>query len=185
VRLIAATNRDLKQMVAERQFRDDLYYRLNVFPITIPPLRERREDIPLLVRFFAGKFAQHMKKRIEIISAEAVAALQQYHWPGNIRELENFIERAAILTQGTELQIQFSELKPTSQAVTPSASTFEAPAESASLQSIEREHILRVLHETDWVVGGPEGAAARLGLKRTTLQARMRKLGIARHRAAH
>ena len=189
VRLIAATNRDLYQMVGERRFRDDLYYRLNVFPITIPPLRERREDIPLLVSFFASKFARHMKKRIETISADAVAAMQQYNWPGNIRELENFIERAVILTQGTDLQIPFSEMKlPLKAASSPGAPIQATPSkegpELTSLESVERDHILRVLNETDWVVSGPNGAAARLGLKRTTLQARMKKLGISRHRAA-
>jgi formate hydrogenlyase transcriptional activator len=191
VRLIAATNRALEQMVAERRFRDDLYYRLNVFPITIPPLRERREDIPLLVRFFASRFARRMNKRIETIPVDAVTALQEYHWPGNIRELENFIERAVIVTQGKELQIPLAAMKPPVQAVasttaqSTSASIPSAGAtESASLESIAREHIVRVLNETNWVVSGPEGAAARLGLKRTTLQARMKKLGIARHRTA-
>jgi formate hydrogenlyase transcriptional activator len=187
-RLIAATNRDLEQMVAERKFRDDLYYRLNVFPITIPPLRERREDIPLLVRFFASKFARHMKKRIETIPADAVAALQEYNWPGNIRELENFIERTVILTPGAELQIPFNELKPVIKAAAvitpPAVPTTESPAELTSLEAVEREHILRVLRETDWLVSGANGAAARLGLKRTTLQARMKKLGISRHRTA-
>jgi formate hydrogenlyase transcriptional activator len=188
-RLIAATNRDLEQMVAERRFRDDLFYRLNVFPITIPPLRERREDIPSLVRFFASKFARQMKKRIETIPSEAVATLQQYHWPGNIRELENLIERAVILAQGTQLQIPFTEMKASPRTVVPTttttASVAPAPAppastEFSSLEAIERDHILRVLRETNWVVGGSEGAAARLGLKRTTLQARMKKLGIER-----
>jgi formate hydrogenlyase transcriptional activator len=185
VRLIAATNRDLSRMVAERGFRDDLYYRLNVFPITIPPLRERREDIPLLVRFFASKFARRMKKRIETIPAESVAALQEYDWPGNIRELENFIERSVILTRGAELEISSGEMKlpvktaPSNAPAVPVAAP-ENSSESTSLESIERDHILRVLNETDWVVGGANGAAARLGLKRTTLQARMKKLGIAR-----
>jgi formate hydrogenlyase transcriptional activator len=184
VRLIAATNRALEQMVSERRFRDDLYYRLNVFPITIPPLRERREDIPLLVRFFASRFARRMNKRIETIPAEAVLALQKYHWPGNIRELENFIERAVILTHGKELQIPLGEMKLTATTVTPAPLHQEATNESSSLESIEREHILRVLKETNWVIGGADGAAARLGLKRTTLQARMKKLGIARHHTA-
>jgi formate hydrogenlyase transcriptional activator len=185
VRLIAATNRNLSQMVAERGFRDDLYYRLNVFPITIPPLRERREDIPLLVRFFASKFASRMKKRIETIPAESVAALEQYDWPGNIRELENFIERAVILTRGAELEIPTGEMKLPVKAAPPNSPSVpvaarEDSSESTSLESIERDHIIRVLNETDWVVGGANGAAARLGLKRTTLQARMKKLGIAR-----
>ena len=184
VRLIAATNRSLEQMVSERQFRDDLYYRLNVFPITIPPLRERREDIPLLVRFFASKFARRMNKRIETIPAEAVVTLKEYRWPGNIRELENFIERAVILTPGKELQIPLAEMKPSAKSVTSATVQSGPTVEQTSLESVERDHILRVLRETNWVVGGADGAAARLGLKRTTLQARMKKLGIARHHAA-
>lgn len=187
VRLVAATNRDLAQMAAEHRFRSDLYYRLNVFPITIPPLRERPEDIPLLVRFFAQKFARRMKKRIETIPAEAVAALQQYRWPGNIRELENFIERAVILTPGPVLQIPLSEIKlpaqPASNVAPVAIPAATIPADTSSdgsLEAIEREHILRVLRETDWTVGGSEGAAAKLGMKRTTLQSRMKKLGITR-----
>jgi formate hydrogenlyase transcriptional activator len=191
VRLIAATNRDLAQMSAENRFRSDLYYRLNVFPITIPPLRERPEDIPVLVRFFANKFVGRLRKNVESIPADAVAALQQYHWPGNIRELENFIERAVILTQGPELQIPISEINlPTTfamsaskpaivKAVAPSSPT-QPPTDTNSLVAIEREHILRILHKTNWVVGGPTGAAAQLGMKRTTLQNRIRKLGITR-----
>lgn len=178
VRLIAATNRDLAQMSAENRYRSDLYYRLNVFPITIPPLRERPEDIPLLVRFFANKFAGRMKKQIETIPKEAISVLQQYHWPGNIRELENMIERAVILTQGAELQIPLPEIKlqprPTLSASAPAAEN------DGSLEAIERDAILRVLRETNWVVGGPAGAAAKLGMKRTTLQNRMRKLGISK-----
>src|SRR5262249_53205580 len=149
VRLIAATNRDLAQMAAENRFRSDLFYRLNVFPITIPPLRERPEDIPLLVRFFANKFAVRMKKRIETIPAEVIAALQRYHWPGNIRELENMIERATILTHGPELQIHLPEINlPAKPAAVP-VHTTPAPApppstDSASLEAVEREHILRV-----------------------------------------
>jgi formate hydrogenlyase transcriptional activator len=173
VRLVAATNCDLEEMVAAKQFRGDLFYRLNVFPITIPPLRERREDIPLLVRSFAQRFAHRMKKRIDRIPTEAMTALTQYHWPGNVRELENLIERAVILSPGPELEISITELKPAA----------SAPAEKSSaltLEAAEREHILRVLRETDWVVSGPAGAAARLGMNRSTLQSRMRKLGIAR-----
>ncbi len=178
VRLIAATNRDLAQMAVENRYRSDLFYRLNVFPITIPPLRERPEDIPVLARFFANKFAGRMKKQIETIPAEAVAALQRYHWPGNIRELENMIERAVILTQGAELQIPLPEINVPAKTAVAVATSVPAPAppsssDSASLEAIEREHILRVLAETDWVVGGPNGAATRLRMKRTTLQARM------------
>jgi formate hydrogenlyase transcriptional activator len=181
VRLIAATNRDLAQQAAENKFRSDLYYRLNVFPITIPPLRERHEDIPLLVRFFANKFALRMKKQIKTIPAEAIAVLQQYQWPGNIRELENMIERAVILTQGAELNIPLSEIKlPVKTAVAVAASMPASSPESDSLEAIERDHIIRVLNETNWTVGGPHGTAARLGMKRTTLQARMKKLGITR-----
>jgi formate hydrogenlyase transcriptional activator len=179
VRLVAATNCDLAQMVAEKKFRSDLYYRLNVFPVHIPSLRERPEDIQLLVRFFAQKFARRMKKRIESIPAEAVAALSSYSWPGNVRELENLIERAVILSKGSELEIPLSEIKP-SRPPEPAQSRAIEPAQDSTLEAAEREHILRVLTETNWVVGGPTGAAARLGMKRTTLQSRMRKLNISR-----
>jgi formate hydrogenlyase transcriptional activator len=167
VRVVAATNRNLAQMVEEDLFRRDLYYRLNVFPILIPPLRERSEDIPLLVRYFVQKYARLMDRRIETISAEEMDALTRYHWPGNVRELENLIERAVILSPGPELRVPVAELKQPS----------EAPA-NLTLQAAEREHMVRVLRETNWVVGGPRGAATRLGLKRTTLQSKMRKLGI-------
>jgi formate hydrogenlyase transcriptional activator len=168
VRLVAATNRNLTQMVEEDLFRRDLYYRLNVFPILIPPLRERSEDIPLLVRYFVQKYARQMDRRIESISAEELDSLTRYHWPGNVRELENLIERAVILSPGPELRLPVAEFKQPS----------EAPS-NLTLQTAEREHIVRVLEETNWVVGGPRGAATRLGLKRTTLQSKMRKLGIA------
>ena len=171
VRLVAATNQDLAQMATDKQFRSDLYYRLNVFPITAPPLRERSEDLPLLVRYFAQQYARRMNKRIETIPAETMTALSQYHWPGNIRELENLIERSVILSQGPDLRVPLGELKTQATAVTNGATTLEAA---------EREHILRVLHETDWVIGGSSGAAFRLGMKRTTLQSKMRKLGISR-----
>ena len=171
VRLVAATNRDLAQMVTDKQFRSDLYYRLNVFPITAPPLRARPEDIPLLVRYFAQKYARLMSKRIETIPTGAMTALAKYHWPGNIRELENLIERSVILSQGPDLHVPLGELK--------------APATSAhngvaTLEAAEREHIQRVLRETNWVIGGSSGAATRLGMKRTTLQSKIRKLGISR-----
>src|SRR5262249_32041638 len=173
VRLIAATNAGLEQMVAEKRYRGDLYYRLNVFPITIPPLRERPQDIPALARFFTQKCARRLKKHIESISSEAMAALTGYHWPGNVRELEHFIERAIILTQGPELEVSVAELKPPSAVTT-------TPGNISTLETAEREHILRALEETNWVIGGPSGAAARLGMKRTTLQSRMQKLGLAR-----
>jgi len=175
VRLVAATNSDLAQRVNEKQFRSDLYYRLSVFPVTIPPLRERREDIPLLVRYFVQKYARRMKKRIDTIPTKAMRALVGSHWPGNVRELQNFIERAVILSRGSELEIPLSEFK---------QQTNPAPASSSgglfTLEEAEREHVLRALNETDWVLGGPKGAAARLGMKRTTLQSLMKKLGIAR-----
>src|SRR5918996_2292839 len=175
VRVVAATNADLPQKVADKQFRDDLYYRLNVFPIANPPLRERREDIPLLVHHFAQKHAQRIKKPINIIPATAMSALTEYHWPGNIRELENFIERAIILSRGAELQLPFGELGQ------PRKSFAAIPADNFhTLEEAKRGHIVRTLKETNWVIGGPTGAAARLGTKRTTLQYQMKKLGITR-----
>jgi formate hydrogenlyase transcriptional activator len=185
VRLVAATNADLARRVAERQFRDDLYYRLNVFPVTVPPLRERREDIPLLVRYFAQKHARHMKKPIDTIPSRAMAALTEYHWPGNVRELENFIERAVILSRGPELEVPLGELKhkaPSKSiaALMAARLPMSLPDGVGTLEQAERDHIVRALGETNWVIGGPEGAAARLGMKRTTLQSRMRKLGITR-----
>jgi formate hydrogenlyase transcriptional activator len=176
VRLVAATNVDLAQRVAANQFRSDLYYRLNVFPVTIPPLRERREDIPLLVRYFAQKYARRMKKPIDTVPLKAMTALTEYHWPGNVRELENFIERAVILSRGAELQLPLSELRQRTQSIVAAMSK-----NFVTLEHAEREHIVRALAESAWVIGGPAGAAARLGMKRTTLQSRMRKLGITRH----
>jgi formate hydrogenlyase transcriptional activator len=171
VRIVAATNRDLSKMVEERQFRSDLYYRLNVFPIVVPPLRERPEDIPILVRYFAQRLARRMNKHIETIPSEAMRALTLYPWPGNIRELENFIERAVILSKGSKLEIPLSELKNSEEV---------SSAETLTLEEAERRHILQALDETKWVIGGPRGAAARLGMKRTTLHSRMQKLGITR-----
>ncbi len=167
VRLVAATNRDLQKMVAENNFRSDLYYRLNVFPIRIPPLRERPEDIPMLVRHFTQKYARRLERPIQSIPARAMNRLREWHWPGNVRELENFIERAVILSPGSVLNVPVSELHSGSSAVSLSGSSTD-----------EREQILRVLKETAGRVGGPNGAAARLGLKRTTLISRMKKLGI-------
>ncbi len=174
VRVVAATNRDLAKMVEEQKFRSDLYYRLKVFPVTLPPLRERPDDIPLLIRRFAQKFAQRMKKHIETIPSEAMKALQNYSWPGNVRELENFVERAVILTHGSDLYVSLAELKPTQNHVENSA--------AVTLEQAEREHILRTLRESSWIIGGAAGAAAKLGMKRTTLQSKMQKLGIARPR---
>jgi formate hydrogenlyase transcriptional activator len=173
VRLVAATNRDLKSLVEAKQFRNDLYYRLNVFPVTLPPLRERREDIPILVRYFTQHYAVRMKKNIQTVPAKTMEMLSRYAWPGNIRELENLVERSVILTQGTDLQVPVRELQ----------TDLPLPLNSpATLEEAEREQILRALRETKWVIGGPAGAAARLGIKRTTLQSKMQKFGIARPR---
>jgi formate hydrogenlyase transcriptional activator len=171
-RLIAATNADLAEKVNEKSFRSDLYYRLNVFPIIIPPLRERREDIPVLVHHFVQKYGRHMKKRIDTIPATAMNAMSQYHWPGNVRELENFIERSVILSRETELQPPLSELSPSS--VASSAKTFLTRKEA------ERQHVLRALEEARWVIGGRAGAAARLGMKRSTLNSLLKRLAINR-----
>jgi formate hydrogenlyase transcriptional activator len=175
VRLVAATNSNLAQKVERKQFRSDLYYRLNVFPVTIPPLRERTEDIPILVRYFAQKYAQRMKKSIDTIPTKAMKALVDYHWPGNVRELENFIERSVILSRGPELEVPLSEFK--RQTKTTLA---DLRSRLSTLEEAEREHILNALRETKWILGGPAGAAYKLGMKRTTLQSKMRKLGIAR-----
>jgi formate hydrogenlyase transcriptional activator len=188
VRIVAATNVDLNRLVAERKFRSDLYYRLNVFPLTLPPLRERPEDVPLLAHFFAQKFAQQMKKPIERIPAESMAALTAYSWPGNIRELQNLIERAVILSRGRALEIPLAELRQSANFGPPETPDMPEAAEiidqtmAGTLKDVERDHILRALTISNWVVGGPNGAAARLGLNRTTLNHRMRKLGITRPR---
>ena len=172
-RLIAATNRDLEALASEHKFRQDLFYRLNVFPITVPPLRDRREDIPMLVRHFAQTFARRMKKPIETIPTETMTALTRYDWPGNIRELQNLVERAVILSSGQTLEVPLAALS------TRSASP-AATAGSDTLEEADRRHIIAALERSNWVLAGPNGAAARLGVKRSTLQFRMRKLGIAR-----
>jgi DNA-binding NtrC family response regulator len=227
VRLVAATNRDLAQMVAEKEFREDLYFRFNVFPIRVPALRERAEDIPLLVRHYVDKYAQRMNKRIETIPEEAMSLLCRYPWLGNIRELQNLIERAVILTHGSVLEIPFAELKQSAKiaahqtygsmlesreredllirelqnlieqaVILARGHSTEHPLSGKALaakvaadhnpastrESLERERILDALHESNWVIGGPTGAAARLGLNRTTLHTRMSKLGITRPR---
>ena len=173
-RLIAATNRDLATMVEEGKFRTDLFYRLNVFPVQVPPLRERTEDIPLLVRHFAQEFSRRMNKQIETIPSETLQSLTRYHWPGNIRELQNVIERAVILSPGPVLRVSPSEYKQRA------AKSKASPSRSDTLEEAERKHVLAVLEETNWVLAGPRGAAARLGVKRSTLQYRMGKLGISR-----
>jgi len=187
VRVVAATNQDLSKLVAERTFRSDLFYRLNVFPIHIPALRERREDIPLLVRYFVQKFSRRLNKAVEYIPAEAMDALSNYSWPGNVRELENLIERAVLLSPGKELRIPIAELKSAAAVASPGVSFSASLISSSSsaspistLEEAERQHILRALRQTEWRVAGPKGAASLLGMKRTTLQARMRKLGIRR-----
>jgi formate hydrogenlyase transcriptional activator len=177
-RLIAATNRDLNAMVDSQMFRSDLFYRLNVFPIYVPPLRERTEDIPFLVRHFAQHFARLMKKRIDTISSETMNALVRYPWPGNIRELQNVIERAVILSSGKELKVPIADLKPR-------LVENNGNIGMMTLQEMERRHILHVLEQSNWVFSGPNGAAARLGMKRPTLQFRMRKLGISRPTQQH
>src|ERR1700758_18996 len=171
VRVVAATHRDLKQMVEDGEFRSDLYYRLHVFPLSVPPLRERREDIPLLVRHFVDEYARRMRRRIENIPPQAMEALTSYSWPGNVRELQNFIERAVILSPGNVLRPPLAELK---QATIQE----ESSPHLATLEEMEREHVLRAVRASNWKIGGPKGAAARLGMKRTTLAYRIRKLNI-------
>jgi formate hydrogenlyase transcriptional activator len=170
VRLVAATNRDLEKMIERREFREDLYYRLNVFPIRIPPLRERPEDIPLLVRYFTQKYSRRMEKQIDSIPTAAMKKLAAWHWPGNIRELENFIERSVILTHehSSALQLPLGEI----------STNGKTPPVLGSREVHDRDEITRILKETNGRVAGPQGAAARMGIKRTTLISRMKKLGI-------
>jgi formate hydrogenlyase transcriptional activator len=170
VRLVAATHRNLVDMVKRNEFRSDLYYRLNVFPIPLPPLRARREDIPALVEHFVEIYARRMGKQIDQISPETMSELTSYAWPGNIRELQNFIERSVILSSGNVLRPPLASLK----VAAPLAE------EAVTLEEAERDHIRKILEQTRWVVSGPKGAAARLGIKRSTLYFRMQKLGISR-----
>ena len=173
VRIVAATHRDLEGMILEKQFRSDLYYRLNVFPINVPPLRERPEDIPLLMHHFVQQAARRMRKTIDTVPSETMEALTHFRWPGNIRELENVIERAVILSPGPVLRLSPRDLNsriPPDQ----SADRFQ------TMEEVERNHILKTLKETRWVVSGPKGAAMRLGMNRSTLHFRMKRLGIAR-----
>jgi len=171
VRVVAATNRDLADMMKQGKFRSDLYYRLNVFPISLPPLRERRDDIPVLAAHFVEVYGRRMDKEIEHIPPLTMAALHSYEWPGNIRELQNFIERSVILSDGTVLRSPLAELKRSQDAESPGPVT---------LEDAERDHIRKTLERTRWVVAGPNGAAVRLGIKRSTLYFRMQKLGISR-----
>jgi formate hydrogenlyase transcriptional activator len=193
VRVVAATNFDLAQLVGEKKFRSDLYYRLNVFPIQIPPLRERPEDVPLLVRYFVQKFSRRQNKTVEYVPAPVMEAMVNYSWPGNVRELENLIERAVLLSPGKELRVPLAEFKESATpsafaaagvdlpAPVPSGNSPAVPSDSVStLDDAQRRHIVQVLRQTKWRISGPRGAAAILGIKRTTLQARMRKLGIKR-----
>jgi DNA-binding NtrC family response regulator len=173
-RLIAATNRDLRQMVEQQKFREDLFYRVNVFPISVPALRERSEDIPLLVNHFVKRFARRMNRTIETIPAETMAVLTRYPWPGNIRELQNLIERAVIVSHGPVLQIPVQDLDNRT-------ALRRDNGKDQTLETAERAHILAILKETRWVLGGARGAAVRLGINRSTLQFRLKKLGIVRH----
>jgi len=174
-RLIAATNRDLGAMVEDQKFRADLFYRLNVFPVLVPPLRERQDDIPLLVRHFVQQFARRMGKAVDTIPTETMQVLMRYRWPGNIRELQNLLERAVILSSGPILKVPLDDLHVASAPI--------GTRRIETLEDGERRHILEALAATDWVISGPKGAAGILGLKRSTLQARMEKLGIRRARA--
>ncbi len=176
VRVIAATNHSLTAMVSESKFRSDLFYRLNVFPIHLPPLRERPEDVPLLARYFTSKYSRRMNRNVQRIPHETLESMTHYAWPGNVRELQNFIERAVILSNGIDLQPPLGELKLTCDAPAPQASNDNGK----TLRDMEREHILEALHKANWVIGGPAGAAARLGMKRTSLLYRMEKLRIFR-----
>ena len=181
VRVVAATSRDLPQMVANREFRSDLYYRLNVFPLRLPALRERPEDIALLVRHFVDACAKRMNKPVERVPQEALEVLLGHAWPGNVRELQNFIERAVILSPGKVLRPPLAELK--AAMAGPAASSAAALAGVTTLKDAERQHIVQALTESNWVIGGPKGAAARLGLQRTTLISKMQRLGVARAEA--
>ena len=185
---MAATNRDLRAEMERGRFREDLYHRLAVFPVVLPPLRERRDDIPRLVRHFTQRFARRMGRRIESIPTAVMDALVGYTWPGNVRELQNVIERAVILSPGPALKVPVGDLqrdegrgmRDEGQQESSSHPSSITPHLSKTLAEAEREHILGALRETGWVVAGPKGAAARLGMKRSTLQEKMRKLGISR-----
>jgi transcriptional regulator with GAF, ATPase, and Fis domain len=178
VRLVAATNRDLQKMVARGQFRSDLYYRLNVFPILLPTLRERREDIPVLVTHFMKLFSRRMGKQVDSIAPETMAAFQWYSWPGNIRELQNLVERAVILSRDSVLPNPLHKKQP--EPLIPSLHRPRTVQSSMTMEDSDRALIVETLEQVGWIVGGPHGAAAKLGLKRTTLLAKMRRMGISR-----
>ena len=169
VRLVAATNRDLLQMVRDKEFRADLYYRLSVFPVALPPLRDRREDIPALVQHFVAKYSEQMNKVIETIPSETMEVIMAYDWPGNIRQLQNFVEHGVIVSEGPVFRPDFGQLQ---------RQTTSVPKSRKTLEDATRDHILQTLEETSWVVGGRQGAAARLGVARTTLLSKMQRLGI-------
>src|SRR5271156_1661882 len=177
IRVVAATNADLGALVAEKRFRSDLYYRVNVFPIAVPPLRERRDDIPLLVRHFATKYARRMEKHIETIPKKTMEALTRHAWPGNIRELQNLMERAVLLSSGPSLRVPLTDIRTVFDLGTTS--------DGSALEQVERELILSALRESNWVVGGTRGAAARLRLNRTGLAYKMKKFGISRPTQQH
>jgi formate hydrogenlyase transcriptional activator len=183
VRLVAATNRNLAKMVARGQFRNDLYYRLNVFPVSVPALRERREDIPALVSHFVKMFSHRMGKRVDSIPSETIAAFQWYSWPGNVRELQNLVERAVILSRDGVLRNPLHKEK--TELMTSSLHRTRSSQSSMTLDDSNRDLIVGTLEQLGWVVGGPNGAASKLGLKRTTLLARMRRLGISRPITQH
>lgn len=180
VRIVAATSRDLPRMIETHEFRSDLFYRLNVFPVRLPPLRERREDVPLLVRYFMTRYSRQMARRVDTVPERTMERLIGYAWPGNIRELQNLIERAVILSTGKLLHPPLGEIQQPAMDRTASASS-----QPVTLEDCERQHILKTLNETHWLVGGPHGAATVLGMKRTTLISKMEKLGIARKARSH
>jgi formate hydrogenlyase transcriptional activator len=186
VRILAATNRDVSKAVATHEFRSDLYYRLHVFPIRLPALRQRAEDIPILVHYFVQKFALRMNKRIESIPSETMRALEQWQWPGNIRELENFMERSVILTDGPSLRVPVDELGAIFEQQRSEAHLGATASISSrgTLEELERQYIVQVLRQSGGVVSGSHGAAARLGMKRTTLQSKMQRLAIRREEYA-
>jgi formate hydrogenlyase transcriptional activator len=185
VRVLAATNRNISKAVANHEFRSDLYYRLLVFPIRLPSLRQRPEDIPILVHYFVQKFALRMGKKIENIPAETMEALSQWHWPGNIRELENFMERSVILTEGPSLRAPIDELgEIVEDLISETHPSSGTAASQGTLEELERQYIVQVLRQSAGVLSGSRGAAARLGMKRTTLQSKMQRLGITREEYA-